>query len=509
MKSFKELKETFYDKKPQPVEYRKVQLRRLQQMVHENTLELHEALYKDLHKSPHDAATCETNLVVEEISHVLDNLDAWVQTEKRPTPLLLLPGSSEIQSDPLGVVFISGPWNYPICLTLLPLIGAIAAGNCIMVKLPSTCHVPNVAASLMKLLNKYMDSETLRVFGGGYDEFQAMLKLQYDMFFYTGGSAGGKLVAQAAASHFAKCVLELGGKSPTIIAPSANVEVAAKRVVWGAFLNAGQTCIRPDHVFVHESVADEFLRQVKKAIHEFYGDSKPQLQSNVSLGRIVNDSMHQRLVKMLEADKQYIIAGGETDRGDKFVSPTLLDFGSDIGAFYKSHSMQEEIFGPILPLVRYRDLNKIVDMTTRNKPKALTYYVFAEDKLTKDYVRKNAYSGNMMVNDCMINFSSYDVPFGGIGASGAGRYRGKYSFEAFSHQKSVVKRSCMLDVSARYPPITVADTKLVTLVTKNIPNSWFRSAKCVLCAILAYILLRGRGRPFVISFLHTFLSALQ
>lgn len=291
---------------------------------------------------------------------------------------------------------------------------------------------------------------------------QACLAQRWDLIFFTGGAYVGKMVAEAAAKHLTPTILELGGKSPAIVDASVNINVAARRLAWGSFANAGQTCVRPDHLYVHEDIADKFLAALKSAVRGFYGQP---VQQSEEFGRLINTRAQQRVAGLVQASKEYVAMGGECDEADLFVAPTVLDFGSDVEAFERSEAMKDEIFGPVLPMLRYSSLDQVLAMVaTREKPLAL--YFFSSDSAAQEKVLSTTTSGGAVVNDVMMHLANPSLPFGGVGASGMGNYHGKYSFDSFSHQKAVLKKYFMADVPARYPPYAIWKKAALSIVQK-------------------------------------------
>jgi len=504
-----ELRETFESGRMSSLKSRMEVLLQFKEMLNAGREKMQEALWKDLHKNKTEGYICEINQVEHEVQHMIDHLEEYAAPENVSTNLLNLPGSSAIRCDPLGVCLVIGAWNYPVYLSLIPLVGCLAAGNTAILKMPSDKYTKHVSSAVASLIRKYFDPDVLRCIEGDRRATQAVLKQRYDLIFFTGGSYVGKMVAQSAAKHLTPTVLELGGKSPTIVTGKANVYVAARRTAWGAFTNAGQTCVRPDHVFVHESVSDEFLRVLKEAVLEFYS-SKPH--ETKYFGRLVNARARARVAKIVENDRRYVFHGGDTtsfeDDNDYYVSPTILDFGSDFDAFYGSASMQDEIFGPILPVVRYQNLNRVMkEIRSREKPLAL--YCYTECSKERERVLMGTTSGGAVVNDCMVHLSNPSLPFGGVGMSGMGSYHGRQSFHTFSHRKSVLCRSTFGDVSARYPPYVPWKVKLLDFVQAARSASSTRKLRFVLYLILLYMFSKfTRLRSFLREFLVKLVRAL-
>eukprot|EP00397_Hematodinium_sp_SG-2012_P029095 GEMP01030710.1.p1 GENE.GEMP01030710.1~~GEMP01030710.1.p1 ORF type:complete len:513 (-),score=92.44 GEMP01030710.1:571-2109(-) len=487
----RELRQQFNANAPFPVAHQRHQISQIRKMIKENLPLLEEAMWKDLHRNAFDTYYMECVIVDNDCQLALDELDNWKKPRPVPQNLLNFPGSSAVHSDPHGVVLVVGAWNYPIVLNLRPLVGAFAAGNCVLLKVPPKSTSPNCSELLITLCRKYLDSSSFRVVGGGLDALTMILNQRFDMLFYTGSPAVGKLVNEAAARHFSKCVLELGGKNPTIVTQTADLAVSAKRIIWGKCTNAGQTCIAPDYVMVHKSVADELIRFMKQAIEEFYEDST----KSESYCRMVHAGAVERMRTCLEKDNAYIVCGGEVNVSDKYVAPTLLDFQSDFAAFTASACMQAEIFGPLLPIVRFDDFSTCTDFI-KQREKPLSCYCFCGDEATKERFITHTSSGGCAINDCMMHFSNPNLPFGGVGQSGlGGQYHGKHSFDVFSHQKSVLKKRFILDLKQRYPPLNNLDKKIRALIQTSIPKKYIVALK-VLFAAVALVVLRTlwRGR---------------
>jgi len=347
------------------------------------------------------------------------------------------------------------------------------AGNCVAIKPAS--YAPSQSHALAKLVGKYLDKDAVTVFEGDRHVTDAMLKLRFDMIFFTGSGYVGRIIAKAAAEHLTPVVLELGGKSPCIVDKSADLDVAASRLVWGAFLNSGQTCIRPDHVLVHADVADAFIAKCKAKIAEFYSADP---QKTEFFGRIINAAAVERLAGLVEASKGKIAHGGRVDKADKYVEPTLIDYGADLAAFDAAPTMQDEIFGPLLPIGRWRDLEQDVIQRVRRLPtgKPLALYLFASDKRVIEAVKLRTTSGGCAINDALVHIIEPTIGFGGVGQSGMGSYHGKRSFEAFSHERAIVEKSNAVDglpvlaqvLAVRFPPYTPLKMAVVRSLTN--PN---------------------------------------
>lgn len=410
-----------------------------------------EALKKDLGKCNFEAWSTEIGFLTGEISDFVKDLPSLMSPEKVPTPLTMQPGTSFIYKEPYGVVLVLAPWNYPVQLAFSPLIGAIAAGNRVVVK-PSEM-TPHCAQIIAEVVAQVFTEEEVQVVLGGVEETTQLLKEQFDYIFFTGSTAVGKVVMRAAAEHLTPVTLELGGKSPCLIDESANLTVAAKRVAWGKWMNAGQTCVAPDYVLIPKKLEASFLAEMKKAIEQFYSTTP---QQSPDFGRIVNERHFDRLVKLM-ADAE-IVCGGQHDRTERFIAPTVLR-----GVGENHPIMQEEIFGPLLPILTYESFDEAISfIKKRNKPLAL--YLFTQDKNNEKKVLESISFGGGCINDTVIHLANSELPFGGVGPSGMGAYHGKLSFETFSHKKAVFKQTTMVDVPVRYPPYKAKEGLLKFLI---------------------------------------------
>ena len=428
--------------------WRDQQLEGVERFVRECERDIFEALQADLAKPEIEAFAAEITFVANDAKHARKHLRDWMSSERVGTPLVAQPGKSEVIPEPLGVVLIIAPWNYPFQLLMAPLIGALAAGNCAVLK-PSEI-TPHTSAMIAKLLPRYVDPASIEVIEGGVKETTALLKQRFDHIFYTGNGRVGRIVMRAAAEHLTPVTLELGGKSPAIVDATADLDVTAKRIVWGKFFNAGQTCVAPDYVLVEEAVHDALLTRMVAAVREFYGDDP---QRSESYARIVNERHHDRLTQLL--DSGVIACGGQHDRSDRYIAPTIL---TEVDA--RSSVMDDEIFGPILPVIAVHDLDEAIGfVNTRDKPLAL--YLFSDDAESQKRVLRRTSSGGVTLNHVWMHLAVPELPFGGVGASGMGAYHGPHSFDVFSHRKSVLRKSTKLDPAFLYPPYT--DTKTTWL----------------------------------------------
>ena len=427
--------------------FRKQMLRKLASAMHQYEKALADALWQDLHKSYEEAYLTELSIVYGEIRNHLRHLSHWARAERKSSPLAILPATSRIIKEPLGNTLIIAPWNYPVQLLLNPLVGAISAGCTAMLK-PSP-YVPNVSRVLTEMIRATFPEEYIAIVEGNREVNQMLLAERWDLIFFTGSPSLGKMVMEAAAKHLTPVVLELGGKSPCIIDKSANLEVAAKRVAWGKSLNAGQTCIAPDYLMIHEEVKDQFLKLlVKEWKHLLTKD--PQKAKHFV--RIVSDKALERLIGYL--DNGTIYHGGKYDKATRYLSPTIL---TDVQE--NAPVMQEEIFGPIFPVMTFKDLDEVISFVNkREKPLALYYFGKDDQKILR-----HTTSGGACVNDVIMHIVNHKVPFGGVGNSGMGTYHGKDSFLTFSHRRSVIKTPTWVDMPFRYMPY-----KLFKLIKKMV-----------------------------------------
>lgn len=416
--------------------FRKKQLEALGRGIRKWERVITDALWEDLHKSYEEAYLTEISIVLGEVRNHLKNVDKWMKPRLKPTPVKLMPSVSRIVSEPLGTALIVSPWNYPVQLLLNPLVGAISSG-CTAVLKPSP-YVPNVSLAIEKMISDTFPEEYVAVIQGNRVVNQALLEQRWDIIFFTGSPDLGRKVMEAASKHLTPVVLELGGKSPCIVDEGADIRKAAKRIAWGKALNAGQTCIAPDYLMLHESIKDQFLEELQKQFRSLLGKDPQKSRHFV---RIVNQKAFDRLEGYLKDGK--ILFGGHTDREDRYFSPTVLDNVSP-----DAPVMQEEIFGPIFPVQTFRDVREAIDfVTSREKPLALYYFGKDGDKVTK-YTS----AGGTCINDTIMHIANENVPFGGVGNSGMGAYHGKLSFDAFTHYRSVISTTTKIDMPFRYMP---------------------------------------------------------
>jgi len=422
-----------------PVSWRKDQLEAVKAMFTEHHDELCAALWQDLRRNVIDADYMDVTYNVKEADYALEHLDTWVKPEPVHTPLVFAPGHVRIRRDPLGVTLIIGAWNEPFMLLFGPLVAALAAGNTAVLKPSELAAACSAAAA--RLVPKYFDPRAVAVVEGAIPETTALLAQKWDMIFFTGSPAVGKIVHQAAAQHLTPCVLELGGKNPTIVHPSANLRVAARRIAYGRYLNSGQICTAPDHVLVWPEIKDELVRHLAETIREFYGDDP---QKSPDYGRVVNQKNFERLVRLLASGK--VAVGGKIDAAERYIAPTVLvDVAPD------SPIMQEEVFGPILPVLEIDSVDAAIAWVN-NHPRPLGLYVFAEDLEVAERILDATESGDAVINDCTVQPLVPELPFGGVGNSGMGKYHGRWGFEAFTNARGVMYHSTRIDPGVRYPP---------------------------------------------------------
>lgn len=449
----KRLRVTFESGRTRPLEWRLEQLDRMAAMLREQEHVFLGALAADLGKPAIEAWATEVGYTLGEIRSARQHLPNWVKATRVATPLAAKPGHADLVPEPLGVALIIAPWNYPLQLLLAPMVGAIAAGNTVLAK-PSEI-TPHVAQAIADLVPRYLDTEAITVVQGGPEETQALLAERYDHIFYTGNGRVGRIVMAAAAQHLTPVTLELGGKSPVIVHRSADVRVAARRVAWGKFLNAGQTCIAPDYVLVDASLEWKFLDELTAAIAEFYG-SDPALSPDY--GRIVNQHHFDRVMRLVDSGD--VVMGGTGDADLRYIAPTVL---RDVD--WEAPAMQEEIFGPVLPVIAVHDLDEAIAAVNQgDKPLAL--YVFANDQTAIDAVLARTSSGGVCVNHVIYHVTVPDLPLGGVGESGMGRYHGRASFDTFTHYKPVLSKPARPDLKAMYPPFSSWKASLIRRIMR-------------------------------------------
>lgn len=420
-------------------EFRLQQLKQLKAAMLKYADDVEAALKADIGRPPLEAYV-EMSTAMEELNHTIKHLKKWMQPKKVGTPLLAQPGRSRIEYTPLGVVFIMGPYNYPFVLCIQPLIGALAAGNTVIMK-PSSLN-PQTAKVMEKMVKEFFSPDVVQIFLGSTDVTDALLEERFDHIFFTGSPRVGKIVMAKAAKHLTPVTLELGGKSPTIVHSDAKLDIAAKRILAGKMMNVGQTCIAPDHLFVHASVKDAFERKLVQTLKDFYGHDP---QKSPDLGRMINSKHFERVKALIDPAK--VLAGGQTDARDLYIAPTLLK-----NVTLDDAVMQEEIFGPVLPIISYNSLSEVYQHVKKLPSHPLALYVFTESRAVEREVLDNIQFGGGCVNNTLMHIANNNMPFGGVGESGMGAYHGHRSFLTFSHQRSVLKSSTFMDLPMRYAP---------------------------------------------------------
>lgn len=447
---------TAYDERvTRPLAWRHEQLDALETMLRDHQDVFAAALATDLGKPPIEAWTTEIGFSLNDIDHQRDHLDEWAAPKKVRTPMLFQPGRSRIVPEPKGVVLIIAPWNYPLQLMIAPMAAAIAAGNAVVAK-PSEMS-PATSAAMVELCGRYLDPRAIRIVAGGVEASTALLEQRFDHIFFTGGTRVGKVVMRAAAEHLTPVTLELGGKSPAIVAADADIGVTARRIAWGKFTNAGQTCIAPDYLLVDRAVRDRLVDEIASTITEFYG---PDPQRSDDYGRIVNAGHHDRLAELLQDDRSgRHRVGGSTDAAARYIAPTVL-----VDPDPDAPIMQEEIFGPLLPVVAVDSVDDAIAFVN-DRPKPLALYVFSSDDDTVDRVVERTSSGGVGINNTLLHIGPPDLPFGGVGPSGMGAYHGRTGFETFSHLRSVYDRSVRVDPPVLYPPVTGLKERVIRMFT--------------------------------------------
>jgi aldehyde dehydrogenase (NAD+) len=425
------------------IKFRLSQLENLKQAIIKSEDKIYDALNKDLGKCSLEGFTTEVGLVLNEIDYMKKNISKFSKRQRVKTPAIFIGGSSCIIPEPYGTVLIIGPWNYPFQLVMMPLAGAIAAGNCAVVK-PSELS-PNVSSIITQLINSTFAKDYVVCVEGGVDASKVLLSQKFDYIFYTGSTTVGKVIMEAAAANLTPVTLELGGKSPCIVDENVSIKSAARRIAWGKFMNSGQTCVAPDYILVHKKVKKELVENIIAAINEFYG---PNPIDSKDYARIINEKHFARLTSLM--DDGNILYGGKSNRKKLSICPTLMDSVSETGKI-----MQDEIFGPLLPIMEFESIGEAVGFIN-SRPKPLALYVFSKDKTNIKEVLRNTSSGGVCVNDTINHIITHGLPFGGVGESGMGRYHGKASFDTFSHMKSVLFNQTLYDMKLKYPPYTVS-----------------------------------------------------
>ncbi|WP_318509165.1 aldehyde dehydrogenase [Bacillus sp. T3] len=422
------------------IDFRLDALNKLRLAIKHHEKILMDALKADLNKSEFEAYTTEIGIVLKEIRYTVSHLRSWAKPKKVKTPITHFGSTSYIYSEPYGVSLIISPWNYPFQLAVAPLIGAIAAGNCAIIK-PSEL-TPKTSEILAKIIQEAFPEEYISVVQGGVETSQILLNEEFDYIFFTGSVPVGKIIMEAASKNLTPVTLELGGKSPCIVHDDAHLKLAAKRIAWGKFINAGQTCVAPDYLYVHGKIKHDFLQELKSAIKELYGENPLE---NKDYTHIVSEKHYNRLCSFLDNGKTFV--GGKVKKEELVIEPTVL---TDIN--WEDTIMQDEIFGPILPVLEYRSLTEVIE-GIEHHPKPLALYIFSESETIQQEILNRVTFGGGCINDTVYHLGSPHLPFGGVGSSGIGAYHGKGSFDTFSHAKSVLKQTTRFDLPYRYPNV--------------------------------------------------------
>jgi aldehyde dehydrogenase (NAD+) len=423
------------------VDFRLQQLVKLKQMIRRNEDVILQALQMELHKSAYEAFSTEIGVLYSAINYAVKNLKKWASPQTVKTPLMLFGARSKIYAEPYGTVLIIAPFNYPVNLVFEPLIGAITAGNCAIIK-PSEL-TPGVSRIIALMIKETFDEAYVRVIEGKQDVTSTLINAPFDYIFFTGSSRVGKIVMEAAARRLIPVTLELGGKNPCIVDETADIDTAARKIAWGKFSNAGQICVAPDYLVIHKQVKAYLLDSLKKHLISFYGDNP---RESDDFGRIINEEHAERLRQLIDPDK--VVVGGDYNIKQKYIAPTILD-----GVEWNDRIMEEEIFGPIVPLLEYENLDEVISHI-KNKQKPLAIYVFTKDRIAGKKIIDNISYGGGCINDVLVHVGNPHLPFGGVGTSGIGSYHGKRSFDTFSHMKSILERNMSMESDIMYPPYT-------------------------------------------------------
>lgn len=432
--------------------FRLEMLLRFKEMMNQNKDKIAQALKADFGKAYFESYATEVLMIYDELNYMIKNLKQLMSAKNVSTSLIHFYSKSKMHKEPYGNVLVISPWNYPFSLSFVPLIGAMAAGNTVVLK-PSEM-TPNSSARMKKMLEEFFPTEYIAVVEGEADTTQKLIKDDFDYIFFTGSTDVGRSVMTAASETLTPVTLELGGKSPAIVSEDADLVKAAVRIAWGKTVNAGQTCIAPDYVLVHESVKNRFIVLLQQAFMKLYGKD---IFENDDYPRIINDKHFNRIKGLFE--NETILYGGNDDAKTRKIEPTIID-----EPLLSSEIMKEEIFGPVLPIISYSSIDEVVNII-RSREKPLALYLFTESRGLKQYIVKNISFGGGAINDTLIHFANTNMPFGGVGSSGMGDYHGKYSFDTFSHTKSVMEKTTLFDVPFRYPPYTDFKNKVIRLIS--------------------------------------------
>lgn len=433
--------------------FRLEQLKRLKAAMEKHEKALVDALYSDLRKSAMEAYATEHTITMADVDYAIKNLADWMKPKRVPTPLFFMPAKSRLHAEPYGVTLTIAPWNYPFKNLIGPVIGAMAAGNTMILK-PSEL-APATSKAIAAMVAEFFSPDYMAVVEGAAKETQDLLEEKFDFIMFTGGTEIGRIIYQAAAKNLTPVALELGGKSPCIVDSEVDLETAAKRITWGKYTNAGQICIAPDYIYVQKSVKAKFVELVKQNIKEFYGDNP---QQSPDYGRIVSPRHFSRVKNLIDGD---VVAGGQTDETEKYIAPTVID-----NVTPASKVMQEEIFGPVMPVMEYDSVDEVINFINKGS-KPLALYIFSNRSAFQNQIIDQTSSGAVVVNDVLLHAGHPFLPFGGVGNSGMGAYNGKISFDTYSHSKGVLTRSFMFDVKQRYAPYTDKNTNFLKFAIKK------------------------------------------
>lgn len=445
----------FETHKTKDVNFRIEQLKKLKNAIKTRENEISKALEKDLGKASTESYMAEIGMVLEDLSYAIKHTKKWSKREYHIAPLSQFPSTSFRIAEPYGLVLIMSPWNYPFLLTMQPLIGAISAGNCVIIK-PSRNSV-HTSQVMKDIIDEIFEKEYVCVIYGDHKIADELLENKFDYIFYTGSAQIGKMVMESAAKHLTPLTLELGGKSPAIVDKEANVKLAAKRIVFGKLLNCGQTCVAPDYAFVNKEVKEEFIKYAKQYIEQFIGQD---WKNNKEYPKMINEKQFNRVTGIINEDKAKVVYGGKSDKETMKIQPTIIE-DKEIN----SKAMQEEIFGPVLPTIEFDEIKEVVKyINANNKPLAL--YLFTENKKIQKQILKQVSYGGGCINDTIIHLASSKLGFGGVGYSGMGEYHGKYSFRTFSHYKSIMNKSNLIDLPMRYHPYKEVNDRIIRMFMK-------------------------------------------
>lgn len=449
-------RQLFDTQKTYPIEFRLKQLKQLKVQINRYEDDLFEALYQDLGKSSSESFITEIGLVYRHIDEMVKKLPKWGKIKRVPTPLFLMPAKSYTLQVPFGNTLIIAPFNYPVLLTLDPLIGSIAGGNTAIVAMSE--HTPKTNLVLRTLIAEVFTEDYLFFLAGNREINEILLEHKFDKIFFTGSQKVGQIVLKKAAEYLTPTTLELGGKSPVIVTKYADLELAAERIVWGKFLNAGQTCVAPDYCLIDENIKDEFMTLLISNIHRFFGDN---IEKSPDYGRLINNQSLERLLALLNQDKKYIEFGGHFNKADQYLEPTIVSAELE-GSLAL---MEEEIFGPILPILTYKTLEEGIAFIAK-KDKPLAFYPFSSDKSELDDLIQKVSFGGATINDTILHLANEHLPFGGVGTSGIGSYHGYKTLETFTHKKSILKRSTLIRIPLLFPPYTADKNNIIRLFFK-------------------------------------------